>query len=321
MKVLRDTSKSYAPADVSAWDIYNAFSTTGVSCINLVPSSSANLDAVMWAQSAYSPVTIPNFVMKLTVETTSLVFPNPPANRDELATQGYTIVFADSSSRVIPAVNGVIGEEFGVDWASFTGLAIFGGVGNLYSYFSSTVNQYGSTWPECNGPGSRSGQSGCFGWEDMFPGKKHYLIVAVEDARYVRITVCADGVSPCRVSQGYDYFLETPLTDLTGPIYFGVAGRTNGKSGVSYTDIYAVDFYTPTVTCSNNCNGRGFCMDDGSCICHSGFSGVDCAVITCTPTCMNGGTCIAPDICQCAPGFAGTDCTISKPIYFPLVFC
>ena len=275
----------------------------------------------MWAQSAYSPVTIPNFVMKLTVETTSLVFPNPPANRDELATQGYTIVFADSSSRVIPAVNGVIGEEFGVNWASFTGLAIFGGVANLYSYFTSTVNQYGSTWPECNGPGSRSGQSGCFGWEDMFPGKKHYLIVAVEDARYVRITVCADGVSPCRVSQGYDYFLETPLTDLTGPIYFGVAGRTNGKSGVSYTDIYAVDFYTPTVTCSNNCNGRGFYMDDGSCICHSGFSGVDCAVITCTPTCMNGGTCIAPDICQCAPGFAGTDCTISKPIYFPLVFC
>ena len=303
---------SYAPTDVTMWDFYNAIDTSGASYITLVTDNDPSKDAVMWASSAYSPATTPNFVMKLTV--TSAATTHFFSQADLRFSLGYAVFFVDSNSRVIPVSNGVDGEEYGVDWSSFTGLAIFGGVANVYSYYSATPGQYSSIWPECNSAGSRSGDNVCFSWDDMLPGNKHYLIVAVEDARYVRITICADGISPCRVSHAYDYMLESPLTDLTGPIYLGIASRTSPRTGESFTHIHAVDFYSPTVSCSNNCHGRGFCLGDGSCICHSGFSGVDCATIDCSPACSNGGICIAPDTCQCPVGYGGATCTISKSL-------
>ena len=293
------------------WNTYNVANPGGGSYITMVASNSPDVDAVMWATATYSPAATPNFVLKIKalIPLSATIGANPELS----ATQAYTIFFADSTSRVIPATNGVVGQEYGVDWASFTGLAILcGGVADIYSFYTSTPGEFGYSWPKCNGPGSRSGEEGCFNWAKMIRGNIHYLIVAVEDARYVRVTICANGVSPCQAVQGYDYFLESPLTDLTGPVYFGIAARNNELSGTSYFNIYSIDFYTPTVSCPSNCNGRGFCMNDGSCICHSGYSGANCGSFSCSPSCSNGGTCTDAKKCQCPPGFGGSSCTNGK---------
>ena len=300
-KVLRDATMSYAPTDVSMWTIYNAYSTGG-SYIALVGSYDTNKDAAMWANAAYLPASVPNFALKVTAAT---------SYNDENAF-GYVIFFVDSTSRVIPATNAVPGQQFGVDWSAFQGLAIFSGVKDIYSHFQSSPTSYGPIWPSCRADGSLPGNYSCGAWSNDLPGSQHYLLIAVDDARYVRITLCINGDYPCYAVRSYQYVLTTPLTDLTGPVYFGIASHSSDVSSYTYSYIYAVDFYAPTASCPNNCYGHGFCLSNSTCACHPGFQGVDCIGPTCEQTCLNGGSCVAPDTCLCADGFAGYNCSDGK---------
>lgn len=55
------------------------------------------------------------------------------------------------------------------------------------------------------------------------------------------------------------------------------------------------------------CNGHGSC-DAGTCICNSGFHGLDCSLLQCYPSCSAEGIC-QNGTCECSLGFRGTTCS------------
>ena len=265
--------------------------------MRLTHNNDGGRDAVMWLTAPYDPLLNPNFAIRITASV----------GNNEQCNYGYAIFFADTSSRVIPPTNGASGEQFGVDWGQFSGMAIFGGTKSLYRYFTiEPTSSYKN--PGCSSTGSLAGLK-CGAWKDAIPGKVHSLIVAIEDTRYLRVTVCTNGQTPCVAAHSFDYILPTPLVNLTGPVYFGIAGRTVENTGNTYVRVKKVDFYTPTVTCPDNCHGQGYCMADSSCKCHTGFAGSTCETPVCDPACTNGGTCVAPNRCMCVSGYGGADCS------------
>lgn len=47
---------------------------------------------------------------------------------------------------------------------------------------------------------------------------------------------------------------------------------------------------------------------DGQCICHEGFTGLDCGQRSCPSDCSNLGQCVSGR-CICNEGYAGEDCS------------
>ena len=302
--MLRDPAFSYAPGDISNWNIYNAYSKTDPAKMNLIERYYDGRDAAMWSTSTLSMATTSNFVIKLRAKCYD----------NELYSKGYTIFLVDGGSRVIPAANRVTGKEFGVQWSSFNGLVVFGGIKNIYSYYSHSLATPG-TIPACTHIDSDTGDYNCGSWSSV-AGNVHELIVAIDNARYMRVTVCVVGTNPCVPVHSYNYLIPTPLTNLTGPLYFGVASRSDDASTIYSTYVYAVDFYTPAISCPSDCNGQGFCLPGSICSCHYGYTGATCATAICNPPCANGGTCYVANTCICPSGYGGTDCSLSLFFYF-----
>lgn len=79
-------------------------------------------------------------------------------------------------------------------------------------------------------------------------------------------------------------------------------------------------------SCPNDCSGRGYCRQEGKCVCFSGFEGYDCSMRSCPAEqswdwdssnaiihmpvqCSNRGACDgASGICACFDGFEGPAC-------------
>ena len=309
--MLRDAAFSYAPVGISNWNVYNAYSTTDPEKMNLIESNYAGKDAVMWSTSTLSMATTlcSNFVIKLRAKCWN----------NDMYSKGYTIFLVDGGSRVIPAANRVAGKEFGVQWSAFNGLVVFGGVKNIYSYYSHALTNPGSI-PSCNHLDADTGDYKCGSWGSV-AGNIHDLIVAIDNARYMRVTVCVVGTNPCVPVHSYNYLMPTPLTNLTGPLYFGIASRSDGVvtsagSTIYSTYIYAVDFYKPALFCPNDCSGQGFCLPGFVCSCHYGYTGALCATAICNPPCANGGTCYVANTCMCPSGYGGNDCSLSLFSFF-----
>jgi len=66
--------------------------------------------------------------------------------------------------------------------------------------------------------------------------------------------------------------------------------------------------------CPNECSHQGHCIE-GSCLCYSGYIGVDCSMRGC---CNGHGSCETPGECVCDKGWAGDDCAIRASCPDPL---
>ncbi len=63
--------------------------------------------------------------------------------------------------------------------------------------------------------------------------------------------------------------------------------------------------------CKNTVCLNGGACKDGTCICPTGYTGVNCDTRVCTNVCQNGGTLVTANCsCNCPAGYSGTNCEI-----------
>lgn len=79
----------------------------------------------------------------------------------------------------------------------------------------------------------------------------------------------------------------------------------SGFAAYTFTELVCEN---DTVTCEPDCV-NGLCVEEGVCVCNTGWSGGACDTPVCSPSCMNGGVCEPGNTCNCDnTGYTGSRC-------------
>ncbi|EFC50603.1 basal body protein [Naegleria gruberi] len=138
--------------------------------------------------------------------------------------------------------------------------------------------------------------------------------------------ICYQDIKPCFSDKSTPY--EKSLCKNTCAFIWtnGIVNSTSTSNceGKPESECFYGKYLPPSTSCYGKlytdaavCSGKGLCMDENSCSCRTGFSGLNCQFNLCfgidgnsSSVCNGNGDCVGVNNCKCKTGFTGSSCNI-----------